>query len=545
MHVDVIEGIQLFAKLRANWDAVYEADPEAQFFLSATWMSDWLARLGGPWFILAAKPNAAETDYVAFFPLRLRTKERKGGIFYNEINMAGNYAADYTGFICRPEWQNDAVPALAKQLRRLNWTHLRLDNFCASDGRLQLFLSYFSQRTFDTEELVRINKADNIDNCICPFTKLPGTWDAYLADSLSANMRQKIRRFLRQVETGDEFRITLSGADTVDRDVRILLRFWAAKWGARKGERLQNLLRTNFATLMRAFANGSLFLPILWKGEVPLAALASFIDPMKKAVLFYVGGRDETVNTPPPGLVLHAYSIRYAIAHGMATYDFLRGNEPYKYMFGAQERHIKCIRVSTRTRRNLGDRIDKRSLPAVLRRATELHQSGKLAEAELGYRQVLAVTPQDPQTLYRLGQLLATKGNHAAAKKTFKVLVAVKPESYKAWLGLARALHARHRFAEAEKAYRAVVALRPESAPAHGNLGHILAGLGRYREAIAAFETALGLQPDDINARSGLTHALERARGMAADQQEGPQHPKCYGGSNAVAHRRPVGTMLQ
>jgi CelD/BcsL family acetyltransferase involved in cellulose biosynthesis len=84
------------------------------------------------------------------------------------------------------------------------------------------------------------------------------------------------------------------------------------------------------------------------KGEVPLGALALLIDAEKRSLLFYLGGRDATVKSPPPGVVLHAYSIRYAIHRGFTTYDFLRGNEPYKYSFGKEERRIRHVIVVDR-----------------------------------------------------------------------------------------------------------------------------------------------------------------------------------------------------
>ena len=43
MRVDVITDRSRLLKLRDNWNEVYAADPDAQFFLSWTWMSAWLA----------------------------------------------------------------------------------------------------------------------------------------------------------------------------------------------------------------------------------------------------------------------------------------------------------------------------------------------------------------------------------------------------------------------------------------------------------------------------------------------------------------------
>jgi tetratricopeptide (TPR) repeat protein len=518
MRIDIIDNLEAFARLKPDWEAVYQADPEAQFFLSWTWMSKWLPMLEGPWFILAVTPTTNASDYVGFFPLRLRLKERKAGGFYNEINMAGNFSADYTGFICTPEFQNRVIPALAACLKRLNWTRLNLENIQMSDERRRLFLSHFSKKEFDTKEHERVNKRDNINNRICPYAALPNDWDSYLA-GLSANTRQKIRRFLRQIEGSDEFRITHADADSVERDLKVLLRFWGAKWGPRKGNRLNTILTSNFKMLKSCSESGALFLPVLWRGETPLGALASLIDPYKKSFLFYVGGRDETFNNPPPGLLLHAHSIRYAIAGGFKIYDFLRGNEPYKYSLATVERRISCITVSTRHGGNLHDKLDPRSLHEVLERTTELHQTGHFRAAELGYRQILATDPQSEKGLYCLGQLMATKGRHGAAARLFETLVSIKPASEKAWLRLGQSLEAKRRFFDAADAYRQVIALRPELAVAHNNLGGAFFKLGRFDEAISAFDKAIKLQPGYIEAEVSRANTLHMLGTLPAEKR--------------------------
>ena len=507
MRIDVIDSLEAFNRLQPEWDAVYHADPEAQFFLSWTWMSKWLPMLEGPWFILAVRPPAGASDCVGFFPLRLRIRERKAGGFYNEINMAGNFSADYTGFICTPEFQDRVIAALAAHLKRMNWTRINLENILMSDARRRLFLSHFSKGKFNTKEHERVNQRDNVNNRICPYAALPNNWDSYL-EGLSANTRQKIRRFLRQIEENDEFRITHADADSLDRDLSVLLKFWGVKWGPRKGSRLNTILTSNYKMLKSCADSDALFLPVLWRGETPLCALASLIDPDKKSLLFYIGGRDETFNNPPPGLILHAHSIRYAIAGGFKIYDFLRGNEPYKYSLATVERRISCITVTTRHGSNLHDKLDPRSVPEVLERATELHQAGRLKAAELGYRQILDTDPESEKALYCLGQLLATEGRHGAATRLFKTLVSVKPASEKAWLRLGHSLEAKGRFADAVDAYRQVIALRPEIAVAHNKIGGALYKLRRFDEAIAAFDKAIELQPGYTEAEVSRANTL-------------------------------------
>ncbi len=510
MQIEVIDRFETFLRLKENWDSVYEADPEAQFFLSWTWMSKWLEKLESQWFVLAARPSAEAPAYTGFFPLRLRTKMNKAGGFFNEVAMAGNRTADYTGFICTPETQNHVIPAFSIGIQKLNWTVLNLEQLCASEDRFSLFMHHIAQADFDIREIDLVNTSDSIDNGICPRIDLPSDWETYLKGHLSANTRQKLRRFLRKVEDSDEFRITHAESATFERDLEILLRFWELKWRGRKGRRTESIQNNCRLMLGHAFENDALFLPVLWRGETPLAALATLIDKKKGSLLFFIGARDEAFDNPPPGLVLHAHSIRYAIENGFTTYDFLRGNEPYKYSFGPTERTIRHIVITTKNRQNLGDRLDRRSIPVVLRQTIALHKAGRLAEAEIGYRQILHVHPRCSNTLYGYGQLMTMRGDHRAAEALFRTLVSVEPKSSKAWLTLAQSLEAQSRFSEAAIAYREIIGQWRDAAVAHNGLGRCLIQLGRLNEALAEFDTALGLQPDDPAAAANRADTLQR-----------------------------------
>lgn len=518
VQIRVIDNLQAFGELRANWDLVYDNDPDAQFFLSWTWLSQWLPMLTGSWFILAAKPAGTE-HYVAFLPLRTRLRERKQGGFYNEICMAGNYQADYTGLICMAEFDQLAIPVLAKYISKSPWARLNLDNIRTTDERLRLFLDGFPDSKFIIKPQERINKPENINNCICPHVTLPDNWETYLNETLGSETRRTIKRFMKRVgETGD-LRITHADATTIERDVKILLGLWTVQWGKRKGERLQTILRSNFQALTRAFADGSLFLPIMWMGDKPVGAQATFIDPAKRSLLAYMGGRDETFGKPSPGIVLHAHSIQYAIENGFTTYDFLRGNEGYKYSFGTQERRIFCAILSTKDGRNPNDKLDIKSIPDALERATQMHKAGRLARAELAYRQIIGSDPQCADALYRLGQLEAATGRHGTAKRLFRSLVEIKPDSEKAWLRLGNSLEERRRFSEAADAYREAIKRRPGFALAHNKLGNALFKLRRFDDAIAAFETAITLQPDYIEAEVSLGNTLHMLGRMQPEKQ--------------------------
>jgi len=382
VHIDIIDNLPSLARLEDNWNAVYDADDEAQIYLSWQWLSGWLSCIPGPWFILAAKErDAADLPYVGFFPLRLQTTIEKSDVF-GGIRMAGNFGADYTGIVCRLEAEHKAIPAFARIVRQMNWARLHLDNVRISERRWRLLTACFPKASFHSTKVDKIIKVDGIDNSLCPYATLPNDWNAYL-DALSTNTRQKIRRLLKQVEASSEYRITVATAETFDRDLKTLLGFWETKWRARKSDRMDSLIRSNRAMLTRSFHSGLVYLPTFWHGDRPVAALATLVEPRKRTFSFYMTGRDETFEGPPAGMILHAHSIRHAIAQGFVEYDFLRGNEPYKYSFGCKERQIHSIVLETKSGRNLGGRIDPKCIPDLLNQATELHRKAQSADAEI------------------------------------------------------------------------------------------------------------------------------------------------------------------
>jgi len=518
VQVDVIEDRATFERLQDNWNAVYDADPGAQLFLSWDWLSVWLQQLHGVWLILAAREEGSpDGPYCGFLPLRIETRIDESGVFVNELKMAGNHAADYTGLIALPGIEARVIAAFARFLKGMRWARLHFDNLRAPRSRRLVLLAHFPKARFVVTEVDRLDKTSGVDNNVCPYVDLPGGWDAYL-QTLSANTRQKIRRVLRLADGGEAgLRVTLATRETIARDVDILLRFWAIKWRPRKGNAVDGLVKSNRTMLLRCFESGLLFLPLLWQGDRSVAALASLVDIRKRAFLFYMAGRDETFDGPPPGLILHGHSIRHAIANGFTRYDFLRGNERYKYSFGAQEARIACFAIATRDGHNLGNQIEPRTLPHVLQQVTGLHQAGKLNEAQSGYQQVLATAPRHPDALHRLGQLLETRGQHLDAVRIFRQLCRIKPDATKAWLCLAQACEAAGRYSEAVTAYRELVARAPHVPAFAGKLGEMLAKVVAARSGQAMVASSDPAMPTLVHA-AGVATAINPPSGTTREQ---------------------------
>ena len=113
--------------------------------------------------------------------------------------------------------------------------------------------------------------------------------------------------------------------------------------------------------------------------------------------------------------MLHMHSIRWAIANDLSTYDLLRGDEQYKYSLGAQDQHIACIRIETRSGVNLGDKLDPGSRDYLIkdigRRLCVVNEHRKMRICD----QVLMSWQNDEDMLQQCADLITKAGQHDVA----------------------------------------------------------------------------------------------------------------------------------
>jgi predicted O-linked N-acetylglucosamine transferase (SPINDLY family) len=142
------------------------------------------------------------------------------------------------------------------------------------------------------------------------------------------------------------------------------------------------------------------------------------------------------------------------------------------------------------------------------RMAVAQHQSGRMAEAEALYRQVLAENPAHADALHLLGVLASQRACPEVAVDLIGRAIALNPTAAGYHHNLGEVLRRSGKPERAVASFRRAIELRPLHAETHNNLGVSLYELGRIDEAIAAYQRALELNPASGWAQVNLGNAL-------------------------------------
>jgi predicted O-linked N-acetylglucosamine transferase (SPINDLY family) len=151
------------------------------------------------------------------------------------------------------------------------------------------------------------------------------------------------------------------------------------------------------------------------------------------------------------------------------------------------------------------------TLSEALAVALEHHRAGRVTEAEQIYRQILAVEPDEPNTLNLLGVIAHDSGRHDLALQYLQRAVAVDGTEAIFQNNLGNVLKALGKPDEAVACYRRALELNPRHVRAHYNLAIALKEQEKWDEAIACCQRVLELLPDDAEAHNHLGNTLKAA----------------------------------
>ena len=179
----------------------------------------------------------------------------------------------------------------------------------------------------------------------CPVLTLPRSWEEYLATLPGKHrheLTRKIRRFERE-EPDARTSIVFRPADIEGR----LGDFLDLHRRSREGKarfmdpRMEQFFRIVLPALAR---RGQARLWFLDLASGPAAAFVTL--EWEDVVGLYNSGFHPGRAALAPGIVLLAHLVRDAIDRGKRRFDFLRGEERYKYEFGPSPEDVYAVRVT-------------------------------------------------------------------------------------------------------------------------------------------------------------------------------------------------------
>jgi CelD/BcsL family acetyltransferase involved in cellulose biosynthesis len=174
---------------------------------------------------------------------------------------------------------------------------------------------------------------------VCPVIDLPATWDEYLVTQLDKKKRHELRRKIRKAGREVEVHWYLVEPINLDAGLQIFFELHRASDPEKDvfmTERMQGFFR-DVATV--AGNNGWLRLAVLRFDGHAVASYLCF-DYRGDRLMYNSGFDVSTYGHLSPGIVLAGYLIDDAIERGLHRFDFLQGDERYKYDLGAQDTEV-------------------------------------------------------------------------------------------------------------------------------------------------------------------------------------------------------------
>jgi CelD/BcsL family acetyltransferase involved in cellulose biosynthesis len=323
--VDSHEGFEAVGA--AAWSALHAATRLRSPFLTWTWQTEWARAFAADRRLRLWRVEDGDGALLAVLPLY----EAAPGVL--EL-VGGADVSDYLDLIARDGRETAAWAALlhARAGSAAAWT---LHAVPAASPTVTALPALAAAAGARAEVVVEER---------CPVRALPATWEAYLA-SLSGKHRHELTRKMRRLEReAPDARVTVAaGAADVARrldafvDLHRRSRVGKAKF---MDERMEGFFRRVLAAFAAAGAAR------LWFLDTDAGPIASFVTlEWDGTVGLYNSGFHPDRASLAPGLVLLAHLVRDAIERGRARFDFLRGEERYKYEFEPAPEEVYAVTV--------------------------------------------------------------------------------------------------------------------------------------------------------------------------------------------------------
>lgn len=322
----------VFDELQAEWNTLLHKSAMDCIFSTWEWAQTWWGAYhpGKLWVITCRDANDTLMGIAPWF-----IKEGDAG---REVHTIGCIdVTDYLDVIADATCTDAVLDCFAGYLADHvdEFNRIALCNVPQTSPTYENFPQLLANHGFDV---------DVTPDEVCPIIMLPDSWDAYL-ESLDKKQRHELRRKLRRAEgvndAVDWYQVDQTHNFSEQLDLFLDLMGKSTPEKAKFLEDAQN--QAFFKAMMPlAMERGWLQLNFLTVDGQPVASYLNF--DYQGRILVYNSGLDHHQHGQlSPGIVLLCYNVRHAIENRRKVFDFLRGNEEYKYRMGAEDTIIYRI----------------------------------------------------------------------------------------------------------------------------------------------------------------------------------------------------------
>lgn len=212
-----------------------------------------------------------------------------------------------------------------------------ISSFFAEKGFSELQLNYVREDSSTYQVLSQNHLTAQQE--VSPFIALPPTWDEYVA-SLGKKQRHELKRKMNRLsQTTFMFERKEASKETFASFIRLhkLSDFNKAKFMT---ESMEHFF-WDFVSVQKTLWNTSFYTLSIEEKEVS----SVLVLENNEQVLLYNSGFDPEFGYYSAGLLGKAFILRGAIEEKKKIYDFLRGNERYKYDLGAKDLPLFSLKL--------------------------------------------------------------------------------------------------------------------------------------------------------------------------------------------------------
>lgn len=318
LEIQTINARAEWGGIAADWSALVDCCG-ATPFQRPEWLLPWWDHFGSGEMLVLAFRNSGRL--VGHAPLFIHPWQGR-----RQVTFIGNGITDYLGLAALPKFASDCAAKVFDTIADAQdqWDVCDWQDLDSDSPLLKI----------DRESL----EASRMPHTDCRYLELagdPDEFDAALPHGLRRTLRRCTHRFWQE---GDlHFQTTKTADESL---IETLFDLHQRRWEADGGPQsmLESKHAQSFVTsaLQNFSERGRVRLySAHWQDRV-IAMICGIRDGDR--LYGYLTGFDPSLSRNSPGSLLLNYAIRSAMDEGAKVWDFLRGDEPYKMVWGAKAR---------------------------------------------------------------------------------------------------------------------------------------------------------------------------------------------------------------